>query len=242
MKVFETGTLTELASERFWELDFDQEELPGLDYIRQLCTDAFFADGIRTRLRELGVAEDTDDEILSCLVTRCQTAGVGLSQSMLKGWLKKGGPDGSPRGRDNVYQLCFALEMDARRTEAFFLKNYLERPFNYKRIDEAVYFFCLNTGRSFGDAVRLIQEVEETPAEENQFAEQMTEQIGEQLAQITDERKLVRYLVENRSSFSVQNQKAIKKVHSLIREGIDTISDRSGCGESRIRPVFLWKG
>ena len=105
-----------------------------------------------------------------------------------------------------------------RTAKEFFLKAYLERPFNYKNIHEAVYFFCMNNGLSYADAQRMIEKIESAPEVENDDAEQVTEQIGYDISLINAEDDLVKYLINNRSGFTVQSQTATNKIKELIEE------------------------
>lgn len=54
----------------------------------------------------------------------------------IQNWLEVSPPKDSAQSRDNVYRLCFALEMNADETEEFFFKSYLCRPFNFKNYKE----------------------------------------------------------------------------------------------------------
>ena len=121
------------------------------------------------------------------------------SLNTVKNWLKKAPPVANQSGRENVYILCFALGLNAKETKEFFLKAYLERPFNYKNIHEAVYFLCMNNGLTYADAQKMIKTIESAPEVKNADAENITEQIGYAISQMTIGDDLVNYLISNRS-------------------------------------------
>lgn len=51
-----------------------------------------------------------------------------------------------PVRRDTVFQLCFAFRLDGADTHESFRKVYAkERSFDCHCVQEAVYYFCLNT-------------------------------------------------------------------------------------------------
>ena len=146
VRTFSDRDETRLAQDQFFILDPD-EELPGNEYIDQLDDLSLFTDGITRCLLKLGYHDFECDvgKTVSLVRECCVKAGVDISRQTLVNWFTGSIPSASAAGRENVYKLCFALKLTADETCEFFLKSYLERPFNYKNIHEAVYFFCLNT-------------------------------------------------------------------------------------------------
>ena len=215
------GEATQIAEDRIFRYDPDYDDIPpGMEYIDTLDEISVFSDKVKTRLAELGHGDIGDDvkHLMAALVGYCAEAGVDISRQTLKNWLTKAPPDGNSRSRENVYKLCFALKMDANQTGEFFLKAYLERPFNYKNIREAVYFFCLQTGRNYQAAERLIRRIESESSAENPDAVVITEQIGEDIRSMESEEGFVRYMVENKPGFAAQNLTATKEIEKLIEK------------------------
>ena len=64
----------------------------------------------------------------------------------------------------------------------------------------------------------MIEKIESAPQVKNDDAEIVTEQIGYDISLITTEDDLVKYLVTNRSGFTVQSQTATNKIKELIEE------------------------
>lgn len=215
---YEDQTVTQMAYGDIFALCHEEEGFPDKAYVEQLDTVSLFTDGILTQIRRLGYTGGSDDtaQAVSYVDNLCQEAGVSLSRQTIKNWFTKGKADSSANGRNNIYQLCFALKMDAVQTAEFFLKCYLERPFNFKQLNEAIYFYCLNTGRTFSKAQELLAEVQGTPVMENPLAEDVTEQIGRDILLIQDDPALLRYLQENRAGFAQQNKTATQTVRQLL--------------------------
>ena len=86
------------------------------------------------------------------------------------------------------------MGLNAHQTGEFFLKAYLERPFNYKNIHEDVYYFCLNNGLSYADAKCIIDKINTIPYLHNPDALDDTEQIGKDIESIKSEEELIKYL------------------------------------------------
>lgn len=214
MARYAEGEATQFAYGEIFHYNFEEVSLPGKDYFDTLDEYSLFTEAVRNRATALGYKEETD--LVSFLLQLCKEVGVVLSRQTLSNWLLNGSPANSESGRENIYKLCFALKMNAVQTGEFFLKAYLERPFNYKNLHEAVYFFCMNNDLGYTEALRLIEQAEAMPIIEKPDVQEITEEIGRTLQTFRSEEVLLRYLQENRSGFAVQNQTATKRIADLI--------------------------
>ena len=215
---YDDQTVTQMAYGDIFSLCHEEEGFPDRAYIEHLNVESLFVDGILNRIHKLGYmgADDDAAQAVSFIDKLCHEANVSINRQTIKNWFAKGRADSSANGRNNIYQLCFALKMDAAQTAGFFLKCYLERPFNFKQLNEAIYFYCLNTGRTFSQARELLAKAECMPAIENPLAEDVTEQIGRDILLIQDDSELLRYLQENQTGFARQNKTATKVVRQLL--------------------------
>lgn len=215
---YDDQTVTQMAYGDIFALCHEEECFPDRAYIEHLNTESLLADGILNRIHRLGYTGADDDAVQAAAFVEklCREAGVSLSRQTVKNWFVKGRADSSANGRNNIYQLCFALKLDAAQTAEFFLKCYLERPFNFKQMNEAIYFYCLNTGREFSRAQELLAAAEHAPEVDNPLAEDVTEQIGRDILLIRDDSALLRYLQDNRAGFSQQNKTATRMVRQLL--------------------------
>ncbi len=199
MNDYQNNDATQLVEGKFFEYDFEENEFPGKEYMDSLNTVTTFNEYVAIHANRCGYSEDVPDtgNLATFLAAKCKEAGVNISRQTLVNWLTKGLPANTASGRENVYRLCFALNMNGQQTREFFLKAYLERPFNYKDIHEAVYFFCMNNGYSYSDAIRIIEKIEAEEIVSNPYADSVTEQIGEHLSKFTTEDELLQYISEN---------------------------------------------
>lgn len=221
MAEYENNNMTQLAEDSFADFEFDYSDVPGKEYIESLNLVTTFYDYTYIYAQKNGFQEDKSnaDALAKFILKLGEERNSPLSSlNTIKNWLKKTPPAANQSGRENVYILCFALGLNAKETKEFFLKAYLERPFNYKNTHEAVYFFCMNNRLSYAEARRMIEKIESAPEVENDDAEQVTEQIGYDISLITTEDDLVKYLVTNRSGFNVQSLTASRKIKELIEE------------------------
>ena len=66
--------------------------------------------------------------------------------------------------RDTAFQLCFAFGLDGSDTDEFFRRVYTrERSFDCHRVQEAVYYFCLNHGLSYANAQDICRQLPQPP-------------------------------------------------------------------------------
>ena len=221
MAEYENNNMTQLAEDAFADFEFDYSDVPGKEYIESLNLVTTFYDYTYIYAQKNGFQEDKSnaDALAKFILKLGEERNAPLSSlNTIKNWLKKAPPAANQSGRENVYILCFALGLNAKETKEFFLKAYLERPFNYKNTHEAVYFFCMNNRLSYAEAQRMIEKIESAPEVENDDAEQVTEQIGYDISLIATEDDLVKYLITNRSGFNVQSLTASRKIKELIEE------------------------
>lgn len=216
MQKYSDNQATQLAYGEIFNYDFDMVELPSKEYFDSLDDYLLFTDSVKNRARAIGYRDDMD--IVDFLVGLCKETGVGLSRATISNWMAKGSPASGESGRNNVYKLCFALRMNAEQTGEFFLKAYLERPFNYKNLHEAIYYFCMNNGLGYPDAVRIIEKAESLPVIENPSAQDITEEIGRELQAFRSEEMLLEYLQANRCGFAEQNKTATERIKLLIEK------------------------
>lgn len=214
MARYEDGQATQFANDEMFNYDSESEELPGKEYFESFDENAPFAEGVKRRLLTLGFEENADT--ISALLKLCKEAEVSLSRQTISNWITKSAPSGAENSRENVYKLCFALKMNAMETGEFFLKSYMERPFNYKSLHEAVYFFCMNNGLGYPDAVRIITQAETLPIVEQQSYVEATEEIGHLLQRIRKEDALLSFLQSLRLDIIRMNQTAAARISALL--------------------------
>lgn len=221
MEKFQEGELTQLVFERILEIDqTSTEELPGIEEMEALDPAMLFREGINKRLVKLGFNGDIDSVECKIDFLRKQfpknKVEPRVSDVTLKNWMTKAAPTGNDNGRENVFKLCFALEMSAEETAEFFLKAFLNRPYNYKKTNEAVYYFCLRNRMNYVDAVRIIAEIQNIPQFQTVEREMNTEQIGYEISNIIDEAELIKYLAENRYSEEELHYTSVKRIKSML--------------------------
>lgn len=221
MEKFQEGEFTQLAFEQILEIDQTiTEELPGIEEMEFLDPAMLFQEGINNRLVKLGYKGDIDRVDCKIDFLRKQfhknMVEPRVSDVTLKNWMTKAAPTSNDNGRENVFKLCFALEMSDEETAEFFLKAFLNRPYNYKKTSEAVYYFCLRNRINYVDAVRIITTIQNIPQSQTVEKEVNTERIGYEISNITNEAELIQYLAENRYSEEEQHHTSGERIKSML--------------------------
>lgn len=218
---------TQYAMDRIYEIDtfLTEENLPEKEYIESLDRISPFQEGINKRILQIGYSGDLADipERKKFLTGQYRKNGIKEpSDPTLRGWLSGAKmPAANSTGREDVFRFCFALEMTAEETAEFFLKAYLNCPFNYKKTKEAVYLYCLLLGKPYSDAVRIIQTVENMPLAVSADREIETERLGREIAAIKDENELIAFLAEHRYTEKEMHLTAFKTIKALLQSCYD---------------------
>lgn len=110
-----------------------------------------------------------------------------------------------PVKRDTVFQLCFSFSLDGNGTDDFFRRFYTrERSFDCHQLQEAIYYFCMNNGLTYADALDIQSRV--PLVGERQSGEAVfTGSIISDLNDLVSKDELIAYLNENIDKFADSN-------------------------------------
>lgn len=233
MAKHEMGEQTLLAKDHIAEFNCN---------LKNVNTHGLFYNGVYERISKIGYIGSKNDLGMRYFICEqfrkhhIQMPGKqDNTETNIQNWLEVSPPNDSAQSRDNVYRLCFALEMNAKETEEFFLKSYLCRPFNFKDAKECVYYFCLNTQRTYADAERLITKLETmSSAIVDKNAE--TRNIGIALSEIIEEedflKEMPKYLYEEH-----EQRKTITKTIIELEKKCRQIANIEGRG-SLLKAIY----
>ena len=157
---------------------------------------------------------------------------------------------GQPIKRDTAFLICFAFGLDGGETDQFFQRYYArERSFNCHQVQEAVYYFCLNNGLPYSEALDIQTHVPLAGKDRKSGDVVYTSSIIKELNALKTKEELITYLTENIDKFSDSNVTAYERIHRLWaltagnggllmqeRENLPSILDDTATGKkSRIR-------
>lgn len=228
------GNKTMLAEDHIWywnseeypdgfDCDYDpnnlltEEKLFG-DYRKWYVN---FRESVETAAKACGYNQQENLE--SFLLRQVRAMGGTLIKKTIHSWLKDDyWPDRSDHGRDNMFQLCFALNMTDKEARSFFCKVFMELPVQYRRKEECVYEFCLRTGRGFQDARRILEEIQnsDTTWSACEGAELQTAQIHDALNLIEDEDVLIQFIRSQPAKKSTTGINTVKLLfNDILKSG-----------------------
>ena len=150
---------TRLVDNQLFQLDpitkqDDYDTLLHTQWIIELNERKAFLEGVANYS---GNVDATDTEAMFAEVkNRYAKKGIELNRAV-KNWFKKSGvsPSTDQAYRRNLYDFCYALDMDYQTTAEFFLKSFLTIPFNYKDRVDAVYFYCMKRTNLLSQILKL---------------------------------------------------------------------------------------
>ncbi len=123
-----------------------------------------------------------------------------------------------PVKRDTIFQICFAFGLDGVETDAFFRRIYArERSFNCHQVQEAIYYFCLNNGLTWADAMEIQSRVPLAGKEKKDGDVVYTGSIIAELNHLETKDELITWLNENIDQFTASNVTAYETIRRLWR-------------------------
>lgn len=161
-----------------------------------------------------GDLEDSDSKIAFIRDT-FEQAGIVPPREVDKWYTEN-----QPIRRETAFQICFAYGLGGLDTDEFFRKVFAkERSFDCHRVQEAVYYFCLNNGLNYEEAQKIFQELPEPPKEAQQGRTIVyTASIIAELNNIETREELIQYLSDNIEQFSHNNVTAYETIRRLWKE------------------------
>ncbi len=202
---YTTILLASLDDISFEDEDFIEELLEIVQLFRP------FSEGMDEFIHEHGYAgelSDTDAKV-SFIRAAFEKANM-ISPREIREWFS-----GQPVKRDTVFQLCFAFGLDGGETDEFFRRIYTkERSFDCHQLQEAIYYFCLNNGFTWADALDIQSQLPLVGHHAGGEAV-YTNSIIEELNGLTTKEELITYLTENIEKFSDSNVTAYDTIRRL---------------------------
>lgn len=181
-----------------------------------------FGEGLTEFLVNNGFSGDTDsaDEKTLYIKNKCCEKNIALNSSVVKKWFIDKRPVSSERSREAVYRLCFVLGLTAEETSDFFIKVYYECPFNFRIYNELIYYYCLNNGKSYADALDLTEKAKKLleNSVQNETIYEFTTGIGTDVKNIHTDTELLDFISKNSAEFYTGNITSYRYASELIDE------------------------
>lgn len=223
------GEFTSRMLAEFWSSNYEDDEEYGelIDFLNKAENFRTFDTGLTEFIKKHGYIEKEglSEEVcfkqrVNFLKQKFDEKNIPFGKGTIKNYFEgKIRPDSKWQSRQNIFKVCFALDLDVDETTAFFNKIYFDRTFNVKNIDELVYYFCIKNKKSYNDAERLIEDIKKmldedlTPVLDETV---YTSAIREKTDFFTEESELIRYVLENKHAFKRYNTTATRYLDRLL--------------------------
>ena len=150
--------------------------------------------------------------------------------------------------RETAFQICFAFGLDGGETDEFFRRIFTrERSFNCHQVPEAIYYFCLNNGLTWADAMDIQSRVPLAGKEKTDGDIVYTGSIIAELNNLETKEDLIQWLNDNIDKFAGSNVTAYETIRRLWeqvsgpdglliqeRKSLPSIHDDAATGEKSI--------
>ena len=186
-----------------------------------------FSDGIANFIRKY-IPSFTGDiskphDIYTFVANKYKELEYDISEKTIHNWFFKNAfPAYTSKGRRSMYALCFAFGFNIELTKQFFQKVYLDRCFDCRNMEEAVYFYCLNNSLTYAHAVSIIEKCPDLSVNIPTAGTNIlyTNQIQNKIEHINSEEELLEYF--NNNIYQFQNTKL--SAYRVYKDLLDNIA------------------
>ena len=219
--MIENNKNTTLAMDKIYfeyPTDWEAGLFDSTEYAMELDSRNPVLEGIVERLIQLGIQITCEDKKIITKELNNRYIAMGIEEGVprtVKNWIS--GIPVNPAYRENLYNLCIALEMNVEQVRVFFLKNYMTIPFNYKDRIDAIYFYGISHGLSYLEILKLLNENEIDEDSNSDFFES-TKMIGNYIAEIDNVELFREYLRSNSYGKRKQYETASESIRVLSVE------------------------
>ena len=211
------ATLTQNAlNEIICEIDYSIDAI--IPFLREADHFLSVSDGIKRELNRLGFYGN-DDELLECFKATLEKAGFSKDERKhAKKWLCD---NRLPSPKYNYpMRLCFAFGLSGQPALDFLWKVCRVNGFNFRRVDDIVFCYCLENGKTYSEARELLFRYEENTISQDHNEIEATKRtsflrsIFQNFA-VMDERVFFELLCKNKKNFIRYSKTAHEEVLRL---------------------------
>ncbi|MBS5950881.1 MAG: hypothetical protein KIC47_11280 [Clostridium sp.] len=225
--IFKTnGDFTELMNDSLLELALDEDSYTLKDTINYLDISKNFrqfSDGLTNFIKNHGYNDKLDDipAKTNFLYKKFCDEEIKISKATIKSWFLDSRPASNSLSRENMFKFCFALGLSKNESAKFFSDVYFEKYFNYRDINELIYFYSLKNGLNYKQAIPLLSKAKkiiESDISSKNNNTIYTKEIGEQVNSISKDLELLEYIETNKYNFKKSSTSAINILNNLVNQ------------------------
>ncbi len=213
--------------------DYDLNGL--LSYINIISNEPLFLEGVKELCNSHGYLGNgtrksycafiVDKAIKNNVLSPDDKRAISSFRQTINNWLrddeKRETPKDSKDSRQNVYKLCFALELSYEEVCVFFRKKYLCMPFNLRNLDEAVYQYVLKNKLGYEKALYILNKCNDYINHDNNMINDdsiiSTRSFGE-FSEGVDLEDFIQACCVNKNYFNHNKESIVNKIWDLMHE------------------------
>lgn len=190
-----------------------------IEFINESSSFRTFGEGLLGYIKNKEPEVD-EENIIKYISKLCEKNGVPIkdiaSKGTLKNWFFKGmKPKKSEDSRRSVFAIAFALGLNPKDTSELFHKVYLDRAFDFRNIEDIVYYYCLDNNKDWEYAKDLILKVEITESNDKTM---YTSQMQKDIRKINSDDALFEYIKKHSHNLEKKNLSAKKNFQILLEK------------------------
>ena len=180
----------------------------------------------KRQLRLFGFSYSSDDDLVDFIISQFKARRIfkknlrDIVESIVK--------DDKTPSEENLYALCFALSLDPAQTQDLFRKAFGLRGFNFRNVNDVVFYHCLLTQKSYWQAIEFIRicflhyksPLQPEPVSSNLETSVFQEKMLKQLAELNwaNETDVIQWIEENSREFTGYSRTAVLRYMQIVFE------------------------
>lgn len=202
-----------------WIMGASDEEESSAENVKKFLSDSHsfrnFGESLAALIRKKMPADCTLTE-KDYLKEMAKEKGISLARNTVNNWFDGVRPKKGEASREHMYKVAFALSLTVSETKELFKKVYFDKPFNMRRAEEFVYYYCLEKGYSYERAQSILVRLETD--NQNDDSTIFTEILSVSAENFTDDEEVIDYISRHGHNFQLSNTSAKKVLKQLIEE------------------------
>ena len=204
--------------EKLWDIRTDFED-NGPEKLKKFLNDSNNFRNFGEALSELilkVMPEKCDLSTKDFLKYRAREKEIPLARNTVNNWFEGVRPKKGEASREHMYRIAFALELSIEETIELFTKVYFDRPFNMRRPDEIVYYYCLKNKYDYQRACLILSKINFEPGNNEDTV--LTQMISNDVKQLYEDEEIIKYISNLSHNLSLNNVSGKKILRQLISE------------------------
>lgn len=196
-----------------------------IDFLKNPSSFRTFDVGLIELLKQKGYSGNINNkrEMSDYLISKLRNINSKIKDKTVYAWFSGDHRPKIEAGyRQQIYEICFALQLSYKETERFFQHVYYDRAFNCHTIDGAVFYYAFLNRETYAAALSIINEVNEIIETssgntcDNEYAANYTQFVRNRISDFHSTDELREFLISNKNYFTSWNVSALNHLHSLI--------------------------